>query len=58
MIGRLVSGCRSGEGVCVDTRGVVRVVVVGAESTGKTTLAQRLAVHYQTAWVPEYGRPY
>ena len=39
-------------------RGVVRVVVVGAESTGKTTLAKRLATHYQTAWVPEYGRPY
>ena len=37
---------------------VVRVVVVGAESTGKTTLAKGLAIHYQTAWVPEYGRPY
>ena len=31
---------------------------MGAESTGKTTLARRLAEHYQTAWVPEYGRPY
>jgi NadR type nicotinamide-nucleotide adenylyltransferase len=37
---------------------VLRVVLVGAESTGKTTLARRLAAHYQTAWVPEYGRPY
>lgn len=37
---------------------VVRVVLVGAESTGKTTLARQLADHYQTAWVPEYGRPY
>lgn len=35
-----------------------RVVVVGAESTGTTTLARALADHYQTVWVPEYGREY
>jgi len=35
-----------------------RVVVVGAESTGTTTLARDLAAHYRTAWVPEYGRTY
>lgn len=35
-----------------------RVVVAGAESTGKTTLARALAQHYRTAWVPEYGREY
>jgi NadR type nicotinamide-nucleotide adenylyltransferase len=35
-----------------------RVVIVGAESTGKTTLAIALADHYQTAWVPEFGRLY
>lgn len=33
-----------------------RLVVVGAESTGTTTLSQSLASHYGTAWVPEYGR--
>jgi HTH-type transcriptional regulator, transcriptional repressor of NAD biosynthesis genes len=33
-----------------------RVVVVGAESTGTTTLAQALAERYDTAWVPEVGR--
>ncbi len=33
-----------------------RVVVVGAESTGTTTLARALAAHYATDWVPEYGR--
>ena len=33
-----------------------RVCLVGAESTGKTTLAQHLAEHYETAWVAEYGR--
>ena len=35
-----------------------RVVVVGVESSGTTTLAQQLAQHYQTAVVPEYGRTY
>ncbi|MBA4388735.1 MAG: hypothetical protein C0404_12190 [Verrucomicrobia bacterium] len=35
-----------------------RVCIVGAESTGKTTLAARLAEHYRTNWVPEYGREY
>lgn len=35
-----------------------RIVVVGAESTGTTTLAQALSKHYKTAWVPEYGRTY
>jgi HTH-type transcriptional regulator, transcriptional repressor of NAD biosynthesis genes len=36
-----------------------RVVLVGAESTGKTTLAQHLAEVFSgrgAAWVPEYGR--
>jgi NadR type nicotinamide-nucleotide adenylyltransferase len=35
-----------------------RVCLVGAESTGKTTLAAALAAHYATVWVPEYGREY
>ncbi|MGU3499456.1 AAA family ATPase [Mycobacterium sp. C31M] len=35
-----------------------RVVVVGAESTGTTTVAQRLAAHYGALCVPEYGREY
>jgi HTH-type transcriptional regulator, transcriptional repressor of NAD biosynthesis genes len=33
-----------------------RVVIVGAESTGTTTLAVDLARHLGTVWVPEYGR--
>ncbi|HUA07702.1 MAG TPA: ATP-binding protein [Candidatus Acidoferrales bacterium] len=36
----------------------LRVCVVGSESTGKTTLCARLALHYQTTWVPEYPREY
>lgn len=37
---------------------VKRIVVLGAESTGTTTLAQALAEHFKTAWVPEFGREY
>lgn len=37
---------------------VVRVVVLGAESTGSTTLAEALAAELGTIWVPEYGREY
>ena len=37
---------------------LVRVVLFGPESTGKTTLAQRLAKHYNTQWVPEFMREY
>jgi len=35
-----------------------RVVLTGSESTGKTTLAVRLARHYGTSWVPEFARAY
>jgi NadR type nicotinamide-nucleotide adenylyltransferase len=35
-----------------------RIAILGAESSGKTTLAQQLARRFDTAWVPEYGRPY
>lgn len=35
-----------------------RVVLTGAESTGKTTLARELARHYQTVWAPEYLRTF
>ncbi|MFT4062924.1 MAG: ATP-binding protein [Edaphocola sp.] len=35
-----------------------RIVIIGPESTGKSTLAQQLAAHYGTAFVPEYARAY
>jgi HTH-type transcriptional regulator, transcriptional repressor of NAD biosynthesis genes len=37
---------------------VKRVVLLGAESTGKTTLARSLADHYATVWNPELGHAY
>ncbi len=36
----------------------MKIVLYGAESTGKTTLAQALATHFHTVWVPEYARDY
>lgn len=41
---------------CVRAYFVKRVVIIGAESTGKTTLARLLADHFETLWVPEFGR--
>jgi HTH-type transcriptional repressor of NAD biosynthesis genes len=32
------------------------IVLHGVESTGKSVLAERLAAHFGTIWVPEYGR--
>lgn len=37
---------------------VLKVVLFGPESTGKTTLSEQLARHYHTVWVPEYARDY
>jgi NadR type nicotinamide-nucleotide adenylyltransferase len=35
-----------------------KIVIIGPESTGKSTLCEGLAAHYHTAWVPEYARKY
>jgi HTH-type transcriptional regulator, transcriptional repressor of NAD biosynthesis genes len=37
---------------------VNRIVIFGTESTGKTTLAQRLAVHFGEPWSPEFVREF
>ena len=34
------------------------VCLHGPESTGKSTLAAALAAHFDTIWVPEYGRTF
>jgi NadR type nicotinamide-nucleotide adenylyltransferase len=41
---------------CVRPHFARRVSVVGPESTGKTTLARRLAERFRTVWVPEWAR--
>jgi NadR type nicotinamide-nucleotide adenylyltransferase len=35
-----------------------KVVVIGPESTGKSTLCASLAEHYHCSWVPEFAREY
>jgi NadR type nicotinamide-nucleotide adenylyltransferase len=33
-----------------------KIVIIGPESTGKSTLSQQLAAHYNTMWCSEYAR--
>ncbi len=35
-----------------------KIVVIGPESTGKSTLCELLAQHYGSAWCPEFAREY
>ncbi len=37
---------------------VKKIVILGPESTGKSTLCKHLADHYHTFWCPEYARDY
>lgn len=37
---------------------IKKIVVIGPESTGKSTLCNELAARYVTDWVPEYARGY
>ncbi len=37
---------------------IIKIAMVGPESTGKTTLAKQLAAHYDTVWAPEFAREY
>jgi NadR type nicotinamide-nucleotide adenylyltransferase len=35
-----------------------KIVIIGPESTGKSSLCTQLASHYKTDWVKEYAREY
>ena len=35
-----------------------KIVVIGPESTGKSTLCEQLARHYESSWCPEYAREF
>jgi NadR type nicotinamide-nucleotide adenylyltransferase len=37
---------------------IKKIVVIGPESTGKSTLCEQLASHFNTVWCPEYARAY
>ena len=36
----------------------MKIAIVGSESTGKSQLAEELALHFKTLWVKEYAREY
>ena len=38
--------------------GLIKIAVVGPESTGKSTMSAYLAKHYNTVWVKEFARGY
>lgn len=40
------------------TNNPLKIVLFGPESTGKTALAQALAAHFDTTWIPEFARQY
>jgi NadR type nicotinamide-nucleotide adenylyltransferase len=42
----------------VNTSEIKKIVIVGPESTGKSTLCEQLAQHYNTNWCPEFAREY
>lgn len=42
----------------METTTIKRIALIGAESTGKTTLCRSLAMRYNTLWVPEHAREY
>ena len=37
---------------------IKKIVIIGPESTGKSTLCIQLAAHYKTLWCPEFARQY
>lgn len=37
---------------------IITITILGPESTGKSTLCEGLAKHYNTSWCPEYARGY
>lgn len=37
---------------------MIRIAITGPESTGKSTLAEQLAIHFKCPWVPEYARDF
>lgn len=39
-------------------KNIIRIALIGPESTAKSTLSEQLAAHYTTCWVKEYSRKY
>ena len=39
-------------------KNIIKIAIVGPESTGKSTMSAWLAAYYHTIWVPEFARSY
>jgi NadR type nicotinamide-nucleotide adenylyltransferase len=37
---------------------IKKIVIIGPESTGKSTLCEQLSKHYNTIWIKEFAREY
>ncbi len=42
----------------MEKQAIKKIVVIGPESTGKSTLCKLLALHFATEWCPEFAREY
>src|SRR4026208_1472360 len=42
----------------MEQKPLIKVAVIGPESTGKSTLSELLAQHYNTQWCPEFAREF
>lgn len=42
----------------MEQKPLIKIAVIGPESTGKSTLCELLAQHYNTQWCPEFAREY
>jgi NadR type nicotinamide-nucleotide adenylyltransferase len=42
----------------MEQRPLIKIAVIGPESTGKSTLCELLAQHYNTQWCPEFAREF
>jgi NadR type nicotinamide-nucleotide adenylyltransferase len=42
----------------MEQKPLIKIAVIGPESTGKSTLCELLAQHYNTQWCPEFAREF
>jgi len=42
----------------MEQKPLIKIAVIGPESTGKSTLCELLAQHYNSQWCPEFAREY
>lgn len=49
---------KKGPGNANMNKNLLKIVIIGPESTGKSTLCEELAQHYDAIWCPEFAREY